>query len=90
MNNKTLITTLRTIGVLNLIGSFIAALYFWSNAKTPQPGYRYLTETNPMMIALGIAVVVEALILYVAFYGLAAILEEVMIIKGRIPPPEKP
>ena len=77
-------TALRLFGILNLLGGMIGGFYLIANAKTPLPGYAYLTETNPSMIIAGIALLVEGLIGCVLFYAVAAILEEVTFLADKV------
>jgi hypothetical protein len=76
---------LRGVAWVNLVAGFFAALWIFGEfGKRVQPGYTYLTEMNPVGVAMGVAVMFEAVVGCAFLLGFAGIVENVAKIRGLL------
>jgi hypothetical protein len=78
-------TALGVVAFLQGIGGVLGGGWIIANlGRRPLPGYTYVTETDPLMIALGVAVIVEGIVGAIVFWAFSNLVRNVAEISSHL------
>jgi hypothetical protein len=79
------IGALRFFAWIDLIASFIGAIWVWVNFHEREVGtYFTYTETNPIGVVTGIAVLFQGILVFTLFLTIAATCENTIAIRKKL------
>jgi len=79
------ISALKFFAWLDLIGGIIGSIWVWAELGTRRvPGYYSLTETTPLGIVIGFAVLLQGMFVCALFLVIASIAESLIVIRKNM------